>query len=115
MSKTALLDGLRALDLDAVRRALDRTPALADLVLPNGFNLLQACCARRTAGVTPLHRLMARGCDPAVFALLLRHGADPDRPGPDGRSAREVARRKRDTRYARAIEARSGQVGAGRA
>ena len=259
MSRTALIDGLRALDLEAVRQALDRTPALAGLALPNGFNLLQACCARRTAGdpaaarrqlrlarwlvergfdpkvtcttkpgedgeeevstlslaflaiaraqntalarwcleqgaapgamfaaawwgnweilkdlvrhgddvnvvvgggtpllmaidvlergtagrpslagrrrklveellrlgadpnlagtggITPLHHLMAKGYDPAVITLLLRHSADPDRPGPDGRSAREVARRKRDTRYTRAIKARSGQIGGGRA
>jgi hypothetical protein len=44
-----------------------------------------------------------KGYDPSVFRLLLKHGADPDLPGRDGRTVREMASRKRDRRYATAL------------
>jgi hypothetical protein len=34
-----------------------------------------------------------------VLTLRLRHGANPDVPGKDGRTVREIARRKRNKRY----------------
>ena len=34
---------------------------------------------------TPLHTALEKGYDVAVFRLLLKHGADPDRPGKTGR------------------------------
>ena len=34
-----------------------------------------------------------------AFKLLLRHGANPDVPGKDGRTVREIAARKNDRRY----------------
>lgn len=56
-------------------------------------------------GTTPLHSALKKGYDVSVFRLLLEHGADPDVPGKDGRSVREIAARKRDKRYIKAVEA----------
>ena len=56
-------------------------------------------------GTTPLHTALKKGYDVTVFSLLLRHGADPDAPGKDGRSVREIASRKKDRRYLAAINA----------
>ena len=49
MSKTALVDALKKLDLDTVRRVLERTPALRHLRLGKGVDLLQFCSQRSTA------------------------------------------------------------------
>ncbi|MDO8681270.1 MAG: hypothetical protein Q7R30_22350 [Acidobacteriota bacterium] len=46
-----------------------------------------------------LHLALDRGFDISFFKLLLRHGADPDRPGKDGRTVREIASRKKDKHY----------------
>ena len=54
-------------------------------------------------GTTPLHTVLQKGYDLAVFTLLLDHGANPDVPGKDGRTVREIASRKRDTRYLEAL------------
>jgi hypothetical protein len=84
MSKTALLDGLKAFDLDTIKRNLEADPALKDFRSPQGFNLLQICCARSTDG------------DPAAAAQqlkvakwLVKAGFDPlvihtTKPGEDG-------------------------------
>jgi hypothetical protein len=84
MSKTALLDGLKRFDLATIKRNLDADPALRDLRSPQGFNLLQICCARGTDG------------DPAAAAQqlkvakwLVKAGFDPlvlhtTKPGDDG-------------------------------
>lgn len=58
-------------------------------------------------GTTPLHTALHKGYDVEVFTLLLKHGADPDVPGKDGRTVREIASRKRDTRYFEALGARA--------
>lgn len=50
-------------------------------------------------GQTPLHTALEKGYDLEVFKLLLKYGADPDVPGKDGRTVREIASRKRDKRY----------------
>jgi ankyrin repeat protein len=50
-------------------------------------------------GATPLHTALKKEYDVDVFKLLLRHGANPDVPGKDGRTVREIASRKRDKRY----------------
>jgi hypothetical protein len=55
-------------------------------------------------GTTPLHTVLHKGYDVDVFKLLLDHGANADLPGKDGRTVREIAARKRDKRYVRAIE-----------
>lgn len=56
-----------------------------------------------TNRTTPLHSVIDRGYDVKVFKLLLKHDADPDVPGKDGRSVREIAARKRDQRYAQVL------------
>jgi ankyrin repeat protein len=54
-------------------------------------------------GTTPLHTVIQKDYDVEIFKLLLKHGANPDVPGKDGRTVREIAARKRDTRYSRAL------------
>jgi len=54
-------------------------------------------------GATPLHTALKKGYDVAVFKLLLKYGADPDVPGKDGKTVREIASRKRDKRYFEAL------------
>jgi len=54
-------------------------------------------------GVTPLHTVLQKSYDIEVFKLLLRHGANPDVPGKDGRTVREIAARKKDKRYFNAL------------
>ena len=51
---------------------------------------------------TPLHTALKKEYFEA-FELLLKHRADPDVPGKDGRTVREIASRKRDKRWARAL------------
>jgi hypothetical protein len=58
---------------------------------------------RSVRGDTVLHLALDKGYDASVFRLLLEHGADPDLPGRDGRTVREIASRKRDRRYAAAL------------
>ena len=52
---------------------------------------------------TPLHTALKKEYDVEIFKLLLTHGANPDVPGKDGRSVREIARRKRDKKYYNAL------------
>lgn len=59
-------------------------------------------------GTTPLHTALEKGYDVAVFKLLLQYRADPDVPGRNGRTVREIASRKKDKRYFEAL----AQVGA---
>lgn len=54
-------------------------------------------------GETILHLALDRGFDVSFFKLLLQHGANPDLPGKDGRTVRDIASRKRDKRYIEAI------------
>jgi len=54
-------------------------------------------------GNSPLHTALDKGYDVEVFKLLLEHGANPDVPGKDGRTVRQIAARKRDKRYFQAI------------
>ena len=55
-------------------------------------------------GDTVLRVALDRGFDVRFFKLLLRHGANPDLAGKDGRTVRDIASRKRDTRYSKAID-----------
>jgi ankyrin repeat protein len=57
-------------------------------------------------GITPLHTALHRGYDIGVVKLLLKYGADPDIPGKDGRTVREIASRKKDRRYFAALAGR---------
>jgi hypothetical protein len=56
-------------------------------------------------GTTPLHTVLKKEYDVGVFRLLLEHGANPDVPGKDGRTVREIAARKKDKRYFHALPA----------
>jgi hypothetical protein len=55
-------------------------------------------------GNTPLHTVLEKGYDVEVFRLLLKHGANPDLPGRNGRTVRQIASRKKDRRYAAALD-----------
>lgn len=60
-------------------------------------------------GDTPLHTALRKGYID-VFEMLVRHGADPDLTGKDGRTVREIASRKRDSSYSRALPPRTDGV-----
>ncbi len=54
-------------------------------------------------GDTPLHTALKKGYDVEIFKLLMQYGANPDAPGKEGRTVREIASRKRDKRYLEAL------------
>jgi hypothetical protein len=54
-------------------------------------------------GNTPLHLALEKGYDVAVLKLLIKHGADPDQPNEKGRSVREIAAKKKDKSYFKAM------------
>ncbi|MBT5876013.1 MAG: ankyrin repeat domain-containing protein [Candidatus Latescibacteria bacterium] len=60
-------------------------------------------------GQTVLHHAMRKKVDTHVFQSLLRAGADPDLPDQEGRTARDVASRKRDGVWSKAIQVHSGK------
>ncbi len=51
--------------------------------------------ARNAKGLTALHMMRGKGSAPGHFAMFVRHGARGDIPGPDGRTAIDILRRKR--------------------
>lgn len=51
---------------------------------------------RNAKGVTALHLMLKKGSAPEHFTMFVRHGARGDIPGPDGRTAIEILRRKKD-------------------
>lgn len=75
MSKTALLEAIKAFDTAGVKRILAKDPSLAKWESPQGFNLLQFCCCRSTDGdpegaakqVALAKWLVANGFDPFVI------------------------------------------------
>jgi hypothetical protein len=92
--------------VDVLYRGTERTPALAKTRMRTLRELLRLGADPNIAadnGTTPLHTVLEKGYDVSVFTLLLAHGASPDVPGRGGRSVREMAARKRDTRYAAAL------------
>jgi hypothetical protein len=52
--------------------------------------------------VTPLHLALKKEY-PDAFQLLLQYGAHSDAPGKDGRTVREIAARKKDKTYGKAL------------
>ncbi len=56
---------------------------------------------RDAGGMTSLHYMLKKGSDKAHFELFADHGARGDVPGPDGRTAVEIMRRKRDPGFPR--------------
>jgi len=60
--------------------------------------------ARGEDGLTALQSMLRKGSDKAHFAMLIRHGARGDIPGPDGQTAAELMRHKRDPDFHRMAE-----------
>jgi len=84
MSKTALVEAVKAFDLDAVTRNLAKDPSLAKWRSPQGFNLLQLCCSRCTIDDKDAGAVQLR-----LARWLVGHGFDPlviytTKPGEDG-------------------------------
>jgi len=57
--------------------------------------------AKGRGGLTALHLMLKKGSDKAHFQMLIRHGARGDIPGPDGQTAAEIMRRKKDPDFHR--------------
>ena len=55
--------------------------------------------ARSEKGLTAFHLMLKKGSDFQHFAMLARHGARGDIPGPDGKTAIAIMSRKRDERF----------------
>jgi hypothetical protein len=84
VSKTALEDALRKLDVEKVQSILRREPELKALRLGKGLNLLQFCCTRVTAGDADAGSRQLR-----LAQWLVSEGFDPlamhrTAPGEDG-------------------------------
>lgn len=60
--------------------------------------------AKNRDGLTALHAMLKKGSDKAHFEMLIRHGARGDIPGPDGKTAAEIMRRKKDPDFHRLAE-----------
>jgi hypothetical protein len=71
--------------------------------------------AKDAAGMTALHLALKKGSEAAHVAMLARRGARGDIPGPDGRTAIDILRRKQDPALRRLGEAMvaGGGVAAG--
>lgn len=54
---------------------------------------------RNVKGMTALHMMLKKGSAPEPIAMFARHGARGDIPGPDGRTAADILRRKKDPAY----------------
>ena len=92
--------------LDVLHRGVENKPELARKRLHCVKEMLRLGADPNIAahdGTTPLHTVLKKEYDVEVFRLLLRHGANPDVPGKDGRTVREIAARKKDKRYFRAL------------
>lgn len=93
--------------IDVLYRGTEGKPQLARQRLKTVNEMLRLGANPNVAavnGITPLHSVLDKGYDVEVFKLLLKHGANPDVPGKDGRTVREIASRKKDQRYFRALE-----------
>ena len=60
--------------------------------------------AKDRAGLTALHLMLKKGSDPAHFAMLIRHSARGDIPDPNGQTAADIMRRKKDLTFRRMAE-----------
>jgi hypothetical protein len=52
--------------------------------------------AKDMAGLTALHLMLKKNSDPAALRMVVASGARGDIPGPDGRTAIDILRRKKD-------------------
>jgi ankyrin repeat protein len=66
--------------------------AEAELLLELGADVN----ARDAGGLTALHLMLKKSSQAAQVAMIVRHGARGDIPGPDGRTAIDILRRKQD-------------------
>jgi hypothetical protein len=57
--------------------------------------------AKAADGLTALHSMLKKGSDPRHFEMLVRHRARGDIPGPDGQTAAQIMRRKKDPAFHR--------------
>jgi hypothetical protein len=92
--------------VDVLNRGVEGKPALAKQRLKTLKEMLRLGANPNLGavdGTTPLHVVILKEYDVEVFKLLLKHGANPDAPGKDGRTVREIAARKRDKRYFKAL------------
>ena len=92
--------------VDVLYRGVEGKPALARQRVKTLKEMLRLGANPNLAavdGTTPLHVVILKEYDVAVFKLLLKHGANPDVPGKDDRTVREIAARKRDQRYFKAL------------
>ena len=55
-------------------------------------------------GMTALHYMLKKGAEPKHFAPLIAAGAKGDIQNPEGRTARDILRRKRDPEFRRMAE-----------
>ena len=55
-------------------------------------------------GMTALHYMLKKDSDKAHFGFLIAAGAKGDIRGPDGKTAREIMRRKKDPDFQRMAE-----------
>lgn len=88
-----------------VRRGVEGKPDLARRRLKVVAEMLELGAdpnVRAFDNTTPLGTALDRGYLD-VFKLLVKHGADPDVPGKDGRTVREIASRKKDKRFVNAL------------
>jgi hypothetical protein len=92
--------------VDVAQRGVEGKPALARRRLKCLETMLELGADPNLPAMnreTPLHTALRKESFDA-FKLLLRHGADPDLPGKDQRTVRDLAARKRDPRWRKAIE-----------
>ena len=55
--------------------------------------------AKDRKGLTAFHLMLKKGSDFEPFAVLAKHGARGDVPGPDGKTAIDIMSRKKDERF----------------
>jgi hypothetical protein len=99
--------------VDVLERGVEGKPELARRRLKLLREMLRLGANPNIAafnGTTPLHTVLEKGYGVAVFKLLLVHGANPDAPGKDGRTVRDIASRKKDKRYFAALARRRGNL-----
>jgi hypothetical protein len=95
--------------VDVLHRGTERKPELARRRLKTLKEMLRLGADPNLAsvdGTTPLHTVLKKEYEIDVFKLLLQYGASPDVPGKDGRTVREIAAKKRDSRYFKALSTR---------
>src|SRR5262249_30855695 len=54
---------------------------------------------KNRAGLTALHMMLKKGSEIGPVRMLIEHGASLDIPDPEGRTARDIMRRKKDPTF----------------